>query len=103
MDELLTYLNALPTADQRAFAERCETTVGYLRKAISVGQRLGQSTCAHLEQHSGGALVCERLNPYINWHRTPDAEWPWHPLGRPLVDPTAEADAAQVAEAGEGA
>jgi len=67
MNQLLTYLNSLPPADQQAFARRANTTVGYLRKAISVNQQLGESLCINLERESGGAVVCEALRGDVDW------------------------------------
>lgn len=97
MDALNTYLNSLPTAEQGAFAKRCATSIGYLRKAISKGQQFGLPLCASLERESGGAVVCEQLRPDIAWRRVPDPEWPWHPDGKPLIDPL-PAEAEQLAE-----
>ncbi|WP_167760118.1 hypothetical protein [Paraburkholderia pallida] len=45
MDKLLAYLNSLSPDAQRDFARRCGTTIGYLRKAISAGQKLGLELC----------------------------------------------------------
>lgn len=67
MCALLDYLNSLPVPDQRAFAERAETTVGYLRKACSMRQRLGADLVIALERESGGAVRCEQLRPDVDW------------------------------------
>lgn len=67
MSPLLTYLNSLPPPDQVAYATRCRTTVGYLRKAISTGQKISAETCIHLERESDGAVVCEALRPDVDW------------------------------------
>ena len=64
---LLEYLNSLPAADQAAFAKRCGTTVGYLRKAVSVGQRLRAEVCINIERESGGRVRCEALRPEVDW------------------------------------
>jgi DNA-binding transcriptional regulator YdaS (Cro superfamily) len=42
--------------------------------------------CAGVERATFGAVVCEELRPDLPWHRLPDACWPWHPAGRPLID-----------------
>ena len=65
--QLRSYLNALPKDDREAFADRCGTTVGYLRKAISAGQRIGESTVINIERESGGAIRCEDLRPDVDW------------------------------------
>lgn len=67
MQTLLTHLNSLPVAAQAAFAQRCGTTVGYLRKAASVGQRLKAEVCINIERESGGVVTCEELRPDIDW------------------------------------
>lgn len=67
MDTLLVYLNALAPADQMAFATSCETSVGYLRKAISTRQRIGEKLCIAIERESDGAVRCEQLRPDVDW------------------------------------
>lgn len=69
MDKLRAYLNSLSTDDQYFFARRCGTTIGYLRKALSVGatRRLGTDICIALERESKGAVRCEDLRPDVNW------------------------------------
>lgn len=67
MDKLLTYLNSLPKAERQGFVTRCITSEGYLRKAISKGQRLGESLCINLDRESGGAVRCEDLRPDVDW------------------------------------
>ena len=67
MDTLREFLNSLNTADQVAFAARCKTSVGYLRKAISVQQQLGESLCISIERESKGAVLCESLRPDVDW------------------------------------
>lgn len=67
MQTLLTHLNSLPVAEQAAFAQRCGTTVGYLRKAASVGQRLKAEVCINIDRESARAVTCEELRPDIDW------------------------------------
>ena len=67
MDELLKYLNSLPAEEREAFAKRCGTTVGYLRKACSVGTSFGDGLCINIERESGRRVLCERLRPDIDW------------------------------------
>ena len=59
--ELRPYLNSLPPDAQADFATRCGTTVGYLRKAISVGQRLGPSLCVAIERESDKSVTRQEL------------------------------------------
>jgi len=67
MEVLRTYINDLPVQDQALFAVRCGTTIGYLRKALSVGARIGESICINIERESLGAVRCEDLRPDVDW------------------------------------
>jgi DNA-binding transcriptional regulator YdaS (Cro superfamily) len=67
MKSVILYLASLPVSERDAFARRCGTTVGYLRKAASVGQRLGESLCIALERESSRAIQCEELRPDVDW------------------------------------
>lgn len=67
METLRTYLNSLSSQDQSVFCDRCKTSVGYLRKAISVGQKIGESLAIVIERESGGAVRCEDLRPDVDW------------------------------------
>lgn len=67
MQKLLAYLNALPRAAQIDFASRCGTSVGYLRKAISTGQKIGESLCIRIERESSRAVRCEDIRPDVDW------------------------------------
>lgn len=67
MRQLLDHLNSLPRREQAAFARRCDTTVGYLRKAISVGQKIKAETCINIERESGGVVLCEHVRPDVDW------------------------------------
>lgn len=87
MDKLIAYLNTLARTEQQAIAQRCGTSVNYLRKAKSKGQVLGDGICAAFERESGGSLTCEDISPTTRWVRIPDPAWPWHPAGKPVVDP----------------
>lgn len=67
MEKLRTYLNGMPLADQSAFADRCGTTIGYLRKAISTSSKLDGKTCIAIERESAGRVHCEDLRPDADW------------------------------------
>lgn len=67
MQTLRTYLNTLTPSDQKAYAMRCGTTVGYLRKAISEEQEIGPKIAIALERESGGAVRCEDLRNDVDW------------------------------------
>lgn len=65
MDELRKYLKSLGKIEEReAYAARAGTTLGYLRKAMSIGQRkLTPKTCVLLEKESGGMVTRQNLRP----------------------------------------
>lgn len=67
MDKLLAHLNALDPTDQQAFAKRCGTSVGYIRKAVSIGQKFGESLAIAIERETAGAVTCEELRPDVDW------------------------------------
>lgn len=67
MDKLLAYLNSLTKAERLDLVARCETSEGYLRKAISKGQRLGESLCINLDRETGSSIRCEDLRPDVDW------------------------------------
>lgn len=67
MDKLLAYLNNLSHEAREEFAKRCGTTVGYLRKASSVNQRLGEILCMRIGFESNGDIKPEDLRPDLDW------------------------------------
>lgn len=67
MEKLRTYLNSLDRAAQDAYAERCGTTVGYLRKAISRKEKIAESTTIALDRESGGEVSVEDIRPDVDW------------------------------------
>jgi DNA-binding transcriptional regulator YdaS (Cro superfamily) len=67
MENLLTYLNGLPKDMRAQFVTACGTSEGYLRKAISIDQRLGADLCIAIDRESGGAVPCETLRPDVDF------------------------------------
>ena len=67
MDKLLAYLNSLQAAEREAFAARCGTTLGYLRKAISVKQPLSEGLCMRVAIESDGRVRPEDMRRDIDW------------------------------------
>lgn len=63
MEALLNYINRLNQDEGRAFSVRCGTTLGYLRKAVSVGQVLHPKTCSLIEAETAGAVTRRDLRP----------------------------------------
>lgn len=67
MDKLREYLNSMMVEEQVEYAKLSGTSLGYLRKAISIRQRLGEGLCINLERESGGYIRCEELRPDVDW------------------------------------
>lgn len=71
METLREYLNALTLDKQREFACKCQTSIEYLRKAISKKQKLGAALSVLIEINSGGSVHRKDLHPE-DWERI----WP---------------------------
>lgn len=67
MKTLSAHLAGLAPAERDAFAHACGTSLGYLRKALSTHQRLGESLCINIERESHGRVPCEDLRPDVDW------------------------------------
>lgn len=65
METLRTYLSTLSTVDQAAYAKRCGTTIGYLRKALSTKPRLDGALVRKLDEQSQGKVSRSDLRPDI--------------------------------------
>lgn len=65
MECLRTYLANLKPDEQADYARRAGTTIGYLRKALSKGQRFDGALARLLDEQSGGAVPREDLRPDI--------------------------------------
>ncbi|KHO34830.1 antirepressor protein Cro [Enterobacter sp. FB] len=63
MEKLRTYLNSLSLEEQREFASRCGTSIGYLRKALSKNHELGAALCVLIEKFSNGTVTRKDLHP----------------------------------------
>ncbi len=63
MQALRTYLKTLTPAEQAGFAERCGTTIGYLRKLVSINGKVRELLCARIEVESAGAVTRRDLRP----------------------------------------
>lgn len=64
--DLRTYLNSLDKSAQADFALRIGTSIGYLRKAISIGQRVSPKLAVSIERESAGAVSRIDLFP-VDW------------------------------------
>jgi DNA-binding transcriptional regulator YdaS (Cro superfamily) len=67
MEVLRKYLNDLTPEAQENFAIRCGTSIGYLRKAISAEQKIGEKIAIAMERESAGAVRVEAIRPDVDW------------------------------------
>lgn len=67
MNALRDYLNGLSVTEQGRFAEACGTSLGYLRKAISVDAKIGEGLAISIERESDQRVTCEELRPDVDW------------------------------------
>lgn len=65
MESLRTYLTTLTPAEQADYAARAGTTIGYLRKALSKGQKFDGALARRLDEESDGAVARGILRPDI--------------------------------------
>lgn len=91
--DLLTYIKALPPPERGPFAQRCGTTLGYLRKGLSAKDKFRAELCIAIELESSGAVPCETLRPDIRWSD-------WEALRLSRRQPTPPTSPAQPAEQG---
>ena len=65
MEHLRKYLNSLPTSDQEEYAQKCGTSIGYLRKALNTNPEMDGALCRLLDENSNGAVPKQFLRPDI--------------------------------------
>lgn len=65
MDTLRGYLNSITPEDQAAYARRAGTTIGYLRKALSKGQKFDGALARRLDEESRGSVSRHDLRPDV--------------------------------------
>jgi len=65
MESLRSYLEKLAVPQQHEYAERAGTSLGYLRKSLSVRSRFGGVLARRLDEASGGAVPRHELRPDI--------------------------------------
>lgn len=71
METLRAYLATLTPDDQAAYAKRCGTTIGYLRKALSTKPKIDGALVRLLHEQSGQAVSKVELRPDIWGDATP--------------------------------
>jgi DNA-binding transcriptional regulator YdaS (Cro superfamily) len=67
MEKLLAYINGLSPAERDDFAQRCNTSIAYLRKACCTKTPVSETLCLRLSVESGFELTPEQLRPGVDW------------------------------------
>lgn len=57
MEKLLKYINSMKKEEQSAFAVSVGTTIGQMRKAIYIGQKLSPKVCVKIEKETKGQIT----------------------------------------------
>ena len=66
--DLKTYLRTIPDDQGRmAFAQRCGTSLKYLRMVAYKAKTVGESLAVNIERETGGAVTVETLRPDVDW------------------------------------
>lgn len=82
MDKLKSLLRQMTLEEQARFCFACGTTLGYMRKALSVGAIFRPALCVSIEQESKGLVTRCDLHPDD-----------WQDIWPELVDTSARTDA----------
>lgn len=61
--QLKTFFNALSPADKKSFAQKCNTTVGYITQVMYGNSNPSASLAIDIDRESGGQVPCESLCP----------------------------------------
>lgn len=63
MDKLKSLLRQMTLEEQAQFCFACGTTLGYMRKALSVGAIFRPALCVSIERESKGLVTRRDLHP----------------------------------------
>jgi len=65
--DIYNYLMSMPVPERKAFAARCGTSVGYLRKLKYTGLQVGAKIAIAIERESDGRVRVESVLPDADW------------------------------------
>lgn len=71
---------------QTVLAKMLGISAGAVSQFVTGIRKIPEQRCPAIEVATGGAVKCEDLRDDLAWVRIADAQWPWHPAGRPLLD-----------------
>lgn len=66
MDNFIKYFNSMTADERESFARKCGTSVGYIRKIISLRGKsfFGPKMCLKFKRASGGLIDPRELRPH---------------------------------------
>lgn len=76
MENLKNFLNSMSQEEQKQFAIRCNTTIGYLRKAVYKKQEIGPEISVAIERESGNIVTRQMLHPNNFMNKWPELAEP---------------------------
>jgi len=72
MQELKEFIYSMPFDEQLSFARSCNTTLGYLKKAIYKNHELGPELSVLIEENSGKKVTRRMLHPLSYLKKWPE-------------------------------
>jgi DNA-binding transcriptional regulator YdaS (Cro superfamily) len=88
---LRSHIEQQPRGTSAAIARAIGVHAVTLSQWVNGVKPVPADRCPAIERETRGGVTCEMLRPDVDWVRIPDAAWPWHTQGRPLIDVTASA------------
>ena len=65
--ELKNYLSQLTPSERKAFAKRCQTSIGYLNQIMYGNSKCGASLAIKIDKESTGQVSCDSLCPDVDF------------------------------------
>lgn len=72
MEALKIFLNSMTSEEQKQFAIRCNTSIGYLRKAMYRNQEIGAEISVSIERESNKRVTRQMLHPNSFLNKWPE-------------------------------
>ena len=66
--ELKNYLSQLTLSERKAFAIRCQTSIGYLNQIMYGNSKCGASLAIKIDKESNGQVSCDLLCPDVDFN-----------------------------------
>ena len=66
--ELKSFLNRLTPNERKAFAKRCQTSIGYLHQIMYGNSKCSALLAIRIDKESNGAVKCDLLCPEADFN-----------------------------------